>query len=59
MHPLIGVLIYVVIVLVLVWAAIWVIGETLPPRFHMIAKVVVGVIGLIAILVKLLPMAGV
>lgn len=54
---LINLLIFVLIIVLLVAVAIWIIDRTLPPEFNMIAKVVVGVIALIAILYRLLPLA--
>lgn len=59
MEPMIGVLIFVLVVLLLVWAAIYVIDKTMPSDTHMLLKAVVGVIGLFAVLYKLLPMAGI
>jgi len=59
MQPLIATLVFVLIVCLLVWAAIYIVDKTLPADVHLPVKVVVGVIGLIAILYRLLPMAGV
>jgi hypothetical protein len=59
MNELISALIFIVIVVLLVWAAIYIIDRTLPPDVHLPVKLVVGVIGLIAILYRLLPMVGV
>jgi uncharacterized membrane-anchored protein len=59
MHSLISVLIFVLIVVVLVWAAVYVAQKTLPADVQFPVLVVIGVIGLIAILYRLLPMAGV
>lgn len=57
-HAIIGVLVFVLIVVVLVWAALYVIERTLPADVQLVAKVVVGIIALIAVLYRLLPMAG-
>ena len=40
------------IIFVVGWAAIWFANETLPDPFRMIAKVVIGVICIFALLVK-------
>jgi hypothetical protein len=58
-RALIGVLIFVIIVVVLVWAAFYIIERAFPADVQMPAKIVVGLIGLVAILYKLLPMAGI
>jgi hypothetical protein len=55
-HSLVGLLIFVLIIFVLVFVAIWVIDQTLPPPIRMPAKVVVGLIALIAILYRLVPL---
>lgn len=59
MDPLVGILIYVLIVIVLVFAALYIAARTLPPDMQWIAKLVIGILGLIAILYKLVPLAGV
>lgn len=59
MNALVSALIFVVIVVLLVWAAIYVAEKTLPAEVQFPVKVVVGVLGLIAIIYRLLPMAGV
>jgi hypothetical protein len=59
MEPLIGVLIFLLIVVLLVWAAIYVIDRAFPSNIRWPAKLVVGVIALIAILYRLAPMAGI
>ncbi len=59
MQPLIATLIFVVVVVLLVWAAIYIVDKTLPADVHLPVKLVVGVIGLIAILYRLLPLAGI
>jgi hypothetical protein len=58
-HALISTLVFVLVVLVLVWAAIYIVDQTLPPNVHLPAKVVIGILGLIAILYRLLPWAGI
>jgi hypothetical protein len=58
-HALISLLIFVIVVVVLVALACWVIDRTIPGEFNMIAKLIVGVIGLVAILYRLLPLAGI
>jgi hypothetical protein len=57
-HALISTLIFVVIVVLLVWAALYITARTLPADVQFPVKIVIGVIGLIAVLVKLLPLAG-
>jgi uncharacterized membrane-anchored protein len=59
MEPLISTLIFVVVVVLLVWAALYISARTLPADVQFPVKIVVGVIGLIAILYRLLPMVGV
>jgi uncharacterized membrane-anchored protein len=59
MHELISLLIFVVVVIVLVWAALYIIARTLPADVQLPARIVVGLIGLVAILYRLLPLAGV
>lgn len=53
---LIGILIFVLVVVIIVWACILIIDRTLPPDFSMIAKVLVGVIALAILLYRLIPM---
>lgn len=59
MSPLISVLVFVLIVVILVWAALYIAARTLPADVQMPVRLVIGAIGLIAILYKLLPMAGI
>ncbi len=59
MAPLIGVLVFVLVVFLLVWLGCLIIDKALPGEVQMPAKVVLGVVGLIAVLYKLLPMAGI
>ena len=60
MTPLLSTLIFVLIVVVLVWAAMWMINKIgAPYPIGMILRAIVAIIGLIAILYKLLPMAGI
>lgn len=59
MSSLISLLIFCVIVFVLVLLGCWVVDRTMPGEVRTPAKVVIGAIGLIAILVRLLPMAGI
>lgn len=54
-HTLIATLIWVVIIALLVWLAIYVIDRCLPGDIQMPTKLVVGAIALIAILYRLLP----
>ena len=59
MDPLISTLIFIVIVVLLVWAALYIVARTLPADVQMPVRVVIGVLGLIAILYRLLPLAGI
>lgn len=59
MEPLIGVLGFVLVVVLLVWAGIYIIDKSMPVESHFPLKLVVGALGLAAVLYKLLPMAGV
>lgn len=53
-----GTLIFVLLVVILVVAAVFIIDRTLPGDAGMIAKIVVGVLGLIALIYRLAPLAG-
>ena len=57
-HALISTLVFVLIVCLLVWAALYIAARTLPADIQLPVKLVVGAIGLIAILYRLLPLAG-
>lgn len=57
-HSLVAVLVFLLVVVLLVYAALYIIARTLPADVQMPAKLVVGVIGLIAIMYRLLPLAG-
>ncbi len=60
MTPLLSTLIFLLIVVALVWAALWMIAQIGAPHpIGMILRLIIVVIGLIAILYKLLPMAGI
>jgi len=60
MTPLLSTLIFLLIVVALVWAAMWIIAQIgAPYPIGTILRAIVGIIGLIAILYKLLPMAGI
>lgn len=52
MEPLIGVLGFVLVVVLLVWAGIYIIDKSMPVESHF-------PLGLAAVLYKLLPMVGV
>lgn len=52
------ILVFVLIVVVLTAAALWVIARTLPPDTHWLANIIVGALALLALAAKLLPMAG-
>jgi hypothetical protein len=54
-HALIATLVFVVIIVLLVFAALYIIDRCLPADMKMPAKLVVGVLALIAILVRLVP----
>jgi uncharacterized membrane-anchored protein len=58
-HALIGTLVFVLIVVILVWAAIYIVDRTLPTDVHLPVKIIIGAIGLIAVLYRLLPLAGI
>ena len=58
MHPLI----WILIILVAVIVGVVIIDKTIPAEFNGVAKLIIGVIGLIAIVMILLqvfPMAGI
>jgi hypothetical protein len=55
---MIGILIFAIVVFVLVYVGCIIVDKTLPAEVQMPAKVVIGLIGLLAILYKLAPMAG-
>ena len=48
-------LIWLVVVVAVVWVAIWVIDQTLPEPVRMVAKVVVGLIALLFLVYRFLP----
>jgi hypothetical protein len=48
---LLTVVIYLVIFVGLVWVAVWIIAKTLPAEMQVPAKVIVGVVALLALLV--------
>lgn len=55
---LLGLLIYVIIVLVVAWLVIWCVQRLLP-EFYPPARVIVGVIALLAILIRVAGFLGV
>ena len=55
MHPIVLVLFILIAALV----AVIIIDKTMPGEYNMIAKLIVGVLCLIAIIILILPMAGV
>lgn len=57
-HALIATLLFVVIVVVLVAGAAYVIRTTIPGEFQKLALFIVGVLALIAVLYRILPLAG-
>ncbi len=60
MTPLLSTLVFLLIVVALVWAALWMIAQLgAPYPLGFILRLIIVVIGLIAILYKLLPMAGI
>jgi hypothetical protein len=55
---LISTLVFVLIVVLIAWAALYIIDRSIPGEFRMPAKLIVGAIALIALLMRLLPLAG-
>jgi hypothetical protein len=55
---LISTLVFVLIVVLIAWAALYIIERSLPGDVQMPCKLIVGAIALIALLMRLLPLAG-
>ena len=52
---LIGLLIWLVIIVAVIWIAFWIIDQAFPEPIRMVAKVVVGLIGLLILAYRFLP----
>lgn len=55
-HDLVALLIWVIVIFVLVVVACMVVDRTMPGEFALPAKLVIGLLALVALLSRLLPM---